>query len=124
MNPYSHVLTFFADPATLDLDGLRAALETARDRWDERAGVLQLYEAELQRELRAKRELCGGTPSDANPDDAFALHGPALLAARREASHRFNQVFCIAPVSRTVQTSSPESLQSPLSPASLERVRG
>jgi hypothetical protein len=87
----------------LDLDRLRAALSEADEnltRLEEKAG---LYEGELQRELRAKVDLCGGIPPCPTADMAFTLSGKALLAARREASQKFNQVFFMAPLCRNAQ---------------------
>lgn len=105
MNPIQDILPLLEDPAAIDLDALQNSLHSAIRAWDEREQLLGMYEHELQKELRAKSDLCGGIPTCATPDDAFSLSGPALLAARREASLRFNELFMNAPVSRTAQKS-------------------
>jgi hypothetical protein len=87
----------------LDLDHLRELLgeaDTALARLEEKT---RLYESELQRELRAKIDLCGAVVTCPHPETAFTLSGNALLSARREASHRFNQVFFMAPLCRQAQ---------------------
>lgn len=86
--------------AELDLDDLRTRLAAAATAWAELESRARLYETELQRELRAKVDLAGGFPACPAPEAAFALNGLELLAARREASHRFNQVFFMAPLCR------------------------
>jgi hypothetical protein len=87
----------------LDLDHLRELLGEADDALSRLADKARLYESELQRELRAKVDLCGGTGSCPTPETAFTLSGNALLAARREASQQFNQVFFMAPLCRQAQ---------------------
>ncbi len=100
MNPITDILPLLDDPAAIDLDAVQNSLHSSIRAWDEREKLLALYEHELQKELRAKSDLCGGIPTCAKPDDAFSLAGPALLAARREASLRFNELFYMAPISR------------------------
>jgi len=87
----------------LDLDSLRELLGDADEALNRLADKVRLYESELQRELRAKVDLCGGIPSCPSPEAAFTLSGNALLAARREATHQFNQAFFMAPLCRQAQ---------------------
>lgn len=123
MNPFPQLEALIADPTQIDLDQLKSALVELRSAWDEREQILNLYQDELQRELRAKVELCGGIPACHNPDIVPTLSGPALLAARREASHQFNQTFFIMPLSRTAQNPNTETaLRAPLHIT--ERARG
>jgi hypothetical protein len=107
MHPIRELESLTSDPTQLDLDLLRLALAATREAWDAREQLLNLYQDELQRELRAKVELCGGIPACQNPDLIPSLNGPALLAARREASHQFNQTFFIMPLSRAAQKPNP-----------------
>ncbi len=100
MNPITQLLPLLDDPTSLDLDLLRSGIHTASAAFDDLKKLHDSYEHELQKELRAKSDLCGGTPTCAFPDSAFSLRGPALLAARREASLRFNELYMISPVSR------------------------
>jgi hypothetical protein len=88
---------------TLDLDQLRITPREADDTMRRLEEKVRLYETELQRELRAKVDLCGGIPACQQPDTAFTLAGSALLNARREAAHKFNQVFFMAPLCRHAQ---------------------
>jgi len=88
---------------TLDLDQLRSALGEADDAMRQLEEKARLYETELQRELRAKVDLCGGIPICPQPETAFTLAGNALLTARREAAQKFNQVFFMAPLCRHAQ---------------------
>jgi hypothetical protein len=87
----------------LDLDSLRELLGEADEALNTLAERVRLYEGELQRELRAKVELCGGVATCPTPETAFTLSGNSLLAARREASQQFNQVFFMAPLCRQAQ---------------------
>lgn len=87
----------------LDLDHLRAALSEADALMTRLEEKIRLYEPELQRELRAKIDLCGGIPQRPDPDAALALTGSELLAARRDASRKFNQTFYMAPLCRNAQ---------------------
>jgi GTP cyclohydrolase III len=91
----------------LDLDHLRELLGEADDALARLEAKTRLYESELQRELRAKVDLCGGIGACPNPETAFTLSGSALLSARREAAHKFNQVFFMAPLCRQAQKSTP-----------------
>jgi hypothetical protein len=84
----------------LDLDALREHLKTAAQAWSETDSRCRLYETELQRELRAKIELAGPIPSCGSSEKAYTLSGTDLLAARHEAAQKFNEVFCMAPLSR------------------------
>jgi hypothetical protein len=84
----------------LNLDDLRQNLAEASELATALESKTALYEKELQRELRAKIELCGGIPHCPDPEAAFTLGGVELLAARRAASQKFNQVFFMAPLSR------------------------
>jgi hypothetical protein len=87
----------------LDLDHLRELLGEADHAFTRLEEKARLYEGELQRELRAKIELCGPVSTCATPETAFTLSGHALLSARREAAHKFNQVFFMAPLCRQAQ---------------------
>jgi hypothetical protein len=89
----------------LDLDHLRELLGEADNAFARLVEKVQVYESELQRELRAKVDLCGGISACPNPETAFTLSGSALLSARREAAHKFNQVFFMAPLCRQAQKS-------------------
>jgi hypothetical protein len=84
----------------LDLDHFRQQLAAAAGAWATLEGRTRLYETELQRELRAKVELAGAIPTCPNPETAFTLIGLELLAARREAARKFNDVFSVAPLRR------------------------
>jgi hypothetical protein len=87
----------------LDLDHLRELLGEADDALARLEEKSRLYESELQRELRAKVDLCGPVRTCPAPEAAFTLAGDALLAARREATRKFNQVFFMAPLCRQAQ---------------------
>jgi len=115
MTSFTHIETLLSNPDQIDLDQLRAALAAAREQWHKQEQQLLLYEHELQKEVRAKVELCGGIPSCCDPEMIDSLTGPALLAARREASHQFNQTFFIMPLSRTAQN--PKQPEQPRYPA-------
>lgn len=90
--------------ADLDLDDLRKQLEVAAHCWAELEHRTRLYETEFQREVRAKIDLCGPISGCATPEAAFTLTGLTLLEIRQEISRKFNQTYCIAPLSRHAQT--------------------
>lgn len=100
----AHIIPPAESLSALDLDEIRQKLEAAAAVWTLDEQRATLYETELQRELRAKVDLCGSIPGCLMAEDAFNLSGLALLAARREASQKFNQVFTMAPLSRHAQT--------------------
>ncbi|RPH95495.1 hypothetical protein EHM69_04295 [candidate division KSB1 bacterium] len=87
----------------LDLDELRQKLGDADEMQTALEQKIRLYETELQRELRAKVDLCGGIPACPNPETAFTLAGADLLSARRAASQKFNQIYFLAPLCRNAQ---------------------
>ena len=91
---------------TLDLDQLRDNLAHIETTLRELENKVRLYETELQRELRAKVDLCGGSPQCPQPESAFTLAGDALLNARREIAYKFNQTFSMAPLCRHAQKTS------------------
>ncbi len=84
----------------LDLDAFRQQLAAAAGAWADLESRARLYETELQRELRAKVDLAGSIPACPDPETAFTLVGFELLAARREAARKFNDVFSVAPLRR------------------------
>jgi hypothetical protein len=88
------------NPDHIDLDAMRAGLRELAELAAQLTVRCTLYEIELQREVRAKVELCGGIPTCRDGETAAALTGAALLSARREASRHFNQAFHMAPISR------------------------
>lgn len=88
----------------LDLDTFKQQMRQAADSWAELEQRTRLYETELQRELRAKVDLTGSVPGCLTPETAFGLTGFALLSARREATHKFNQIFHLAPLCQRAQT--------------------
>lgn len=97
---FQDIFSTLDQPEHLDLDELRSKLQLLSAQWSELQERADLYEDEMQRELRAKIDLCGGIPGC--PDSAFAstLNGEELLAARRAASLQFNRVFYMAPLTR------------------------
>lgn len=95
------ILQDLAEPHHVDLDELRERIETLAAEAALDAEMLQLYETELQRELRAKVDLAGAVNGCATPDTAFTLRGPVLISARREAARQFNHVFHMAPLCRS-----------------------
>jgi len=95
------ILSDLAQPEHIDLDSLREQIETLAAEADLDREILDLYETELQRELRAKVDLAGAVGGCATPEAAFSLRGPALITARREAARQFNRVFHMAPLCRT-----------------------
>lgn len=97
---FETILQDLADPHHLDLDNLRQRLETLAAEAALDDDTRQLYELELQRELRAKVDLAGAVSGCPTPEAAFELRGPALLTARREAARQFNHVFRLAPLCR------------------------
>jgi len=97
------ILETFESPEHIDLDQLRNDLQTLAEAESALAERTDLYETELQRELRAKVDLCGPVPSCPTAESAFDLHDAELLRARREASVKFNDVFFMAPISRRAQ---------------------
>jgi hypothetical protein len=115
-----HLLPPSEQLSELNLDDLRQSLADASEIGRALESKTALYEKELQRELRAKIELCGGIPDCPDPETAFTLSGAELLAARRSASRQFNQVFFMAPLSRHAPPSqaAPHVGQNPLSRAS------
>ncbi len=94
-------------PHQVDLDELKTGLENIARQVTEREQTAQLYELELQREVRAKVDLCGGITGCPRPEVAFELTGQALLAARRDIIHKFNEVFFMAPLCRNTQKPNP-----------------
>jgi hypothetical protein len=84
----------------LDLDYFRQQLAAAAAAWAKLETHARLYETELQRELRAKVDLAGAIPACPDPETAFTLVGFELLAARREAAHKFNDVYSVSPLRR------------------------
>ncbi|NUO19824.1 hypothetical protein HUU59_10280 [bacterium] len=103
--PLSKAQALLANPENLDLDELNHQLAIAALEADAQAALIQLYEDELRRELKAKIELAGAIPACPEPDHAFTLSGKQLLSARREASLHFNQVFQLSPMLRTAMNS-------------------
>ncbi|MDD5089175.1 MAG: hypothetical protein PHI18_10320 [bacterium] len=97
---FEKILLDLAQPHHLDLDGLRETIETLAAEAELDRDMLQLYELELQRELRAKVDLAGAVSGCAAPEIAFTLRGPVLITARREAARQFNRVFHMAPLCR------------------------
>ncbi len=89
-------------PESLNLDELRGSLVLLSARWGELHDRTTLYESELQRELRAKIDLCGGVTCCPDVDDISILNGEELLSARRAASLQFNRVFYMAPLTRNL----------------------
>lgn len=87
----------------LDLDDLRQKLAEADEVQTSLEQKIRLYETTLQRELRAKVDLCGGIPNCPDPETAFTLAGAELLNARRIAAEKFNQIYFLAPLCRNAQ---------------------
>ena len=96
----SHVLNRLNEPANIDLDALRTDLESIAAEARNLTDLAGLYEFDLQKEIRAKVDLCGPISGCATPESAFSLRGPALLEVRREARRRFNELYCMAPLCR------------------------
>ena len=97
------ILKTLESPEHIDLDQLRSDLTALAETQAALSQRTDLYETELQRELRAKVDLCGPVPSCPSPESAFDLHDSELLRARREASVKFNDIFYMAPISRRAQ---------------------
>jgi hypothetical protein len=109
-SPVLELIENLEHPDHIDLDQLRRKLTMLSTRWQELAASNQLYEAELQRELRAKIDLGGGLPGCPDINYAAELSGEELLSARRAASLQFNRVFHMAPLTRN---SRPEHAERP-----------
>lgn len=90
-------------PQHIDVDRLRTRLCELVEYCDQLDHKLRLYELQLQRELRAKVDLCGGIPACPDPESAFRLTGNQLLSARAEMARRFNEVFYMAPLCRNAR---------------------
>jgi hypothetical protein len=99
-DPIQSLINTLDCPEHVNLDDLRQNLVLLSARWSKLNDLAALYESELQRELRAKIELCGGIPSCPDADCALSLNGKALLSARRAATLQFNRVFHISPFLR------------------------
>lgn len=101
-NTLDQILQEFSpvESAPLDLDRLREKLTELSAEISDVTARMNFYEAALQRDLRAKVDLCGPVTACPTPETAFSLHGEILMEARREASRRFNQIFMMAPICR------------------------
>jgi hypothetical protein len=97
---------------TLDLDGLKTALEKAARVWADDREALTSYESELQKEVQCRAELCGISQPQIEQMFNWPLRGKALLTFRREISRRFNRRFKLSPDARTARQ--PEKTQPPL----------
>lgn len=97
---------------TIDLDGLKTALEKALRVWADDCQTLAAYENELQKEVQCRAELCGISQAQIEQMFNWPLRGKALLSFRREISRRFNRHFKLSPDSRAARQ--PEKTHPPL----------
>lgn len=100
-HPLQKAQVLLASPNDLDLDELTHQLAIAAIESNAQRALINLYEDELRRELRAKVDLAGAIPLCTEPALAFTLSGEELLKARRQASLHFNRVFQLVPTARS-----------------------
>ncbi|MFH1009694.1 MAG: hypothetical protein V1784_00490 [bacterium] len=87
----------------LDIDALKIALEKASKAWSDQLDTLTLYEAELQKEVQCRAEMCGISQTQLEQKFCWPLRGHALLALRREISRRFGERLQILPMTGTAR---------------------
>ena len=87
----------------LDIDSLKIALEKASKAWSDQLDALSIYEAELQKEVQSRAEMCGISQSHLDQMFHWPLRGQALLALRREISRMFEERFKLTPMTGTAR---------------------
>jgi len=95
----------------LDIDSLKIALEKASKAWSDQLDALAIYEAELQKEVQSRAEMCGISQTHLDQMFHWPLRGQALLALRREISRMFEERFKLAPMTGTARQTEETQLQ-------------